>query len=195
MAISSLTSSLSVQAAWNAVNAITGLSEGVGNSNTVTKRSSLGTAAAAAAAGGANQVASWIQTISASGSASIDLTSVTNALQQTAVSLARVKAVFIQLLSVADDADIGTAATHVEVGNAASNCWASQSDKGWMKTVTQNLEDVNGVFVIPSGGFLAFGTDNAAGVAVDSTHKVLKIANGDGAVTAKVRVTLIGSDA
>ena len=99
------------------------------------------------------------------------------------------KAVIIQLLSAADTDEsgtaLGTAAEYITVGAAATNQFITQSGTGFLGGTAHTFD-------IPNGGFLAFAVGNAAGVAVDGTHKSLKIANGSSTLSAKVRITLIG---
>lgn len=187
MALDSLTGcSIAVSLNWTAAKNITGTDYApINNASNVRKSCSLGTAAANAAAGGADELASFIQSIAASGSATIDLTSFTDILNIAASSFVRVKAILIRLMSVADDAAVGTACSGITIGNAASNQFISQSGTGWLSTATSVID-------VPGGGFIAFGVANAAGVAVDGTHKSLKVLNLDGAVAAKVQISLIG---
>lgn len=186
MALDSLAAALTVGLNWTAQKDITGSDyQPLTNATNISKKSTLGTSANNNALGGANELASFVQSISASSSATIDLTSLTNILQATGVSLARVKAVVIRLLSATDDSVIGTAASSITIGNNASNDWTSQSGTGWLGTATST-------FVIPNGGVLAFATANAGGVLVDATHKIIKVANADASLAAKVQITLIG---
>lgn len=188
MALDSLTSQLSVSMNWTAQKNIAGSTDYSPNQNntTITKKSSVGTAAANAAVGGGDELASWVQTIAGGGTATVDLSSLTNILQTTAISLARVKGIMIRLLSTTDDATNGTACTHIVVGNAASNAWTSQSGgRGWLTSSTHTFD-------IGNGGAVAFLFPTAAGVLVDGTHKNILITNGDGSVSAKVQISLHG---
>lgn len=183
----SLAASVTIGAQWTARNNVTGHGPN-SNVSTPNKAIALGTAAANAAANGSNEVYSTIATITASSSTTLDLTSLANILGTT-ISFARIKAIIIQLLSAADTDEsgtaLGTAAEYVTVGAAATNQFITQSGTGFLGGTAHTFD-------IPNGGFLAFAVGNAAGVAVDGTHKSLKIANGSSTLSAKVRITLIG---
>lgn len=133
-------------------------------------------------ANGVNVVYSALLTIAASGSTTVDLTSITEVLGSSK-TFARIKAVVIQLLSVADDSANGSACSSVTVGNAATN-----ANKLFFTAGTDSIDLANGDVV-------AWGTGAAAGIAVDGTHKNVKILNNDGAVGAKVLLTVLGADA
>lgn len=109
MALSSLTGNLTATANWTAQNNLTGSTYNpVQNSSRISKSCNIGTAAANAAAGGADQLFSFQQTISAAGSATIDLYAMTNILQQTSQAIVRLKGYMIQLLDATDDSTITT---------------------------------------------------------------------------------------
>jgi hypothetical protein len=142
---------------------------------------------------GINQIVSVVTTIAASGSLSIDLTALTNLLQQASVNLARVKAIILRVLSVADDATNGTAAVGVTVDNTVANALSSQANSGWFNNAAEGA-GAGSRFCIPNGAILVFATPSAAGVLVDGTHKIIKLTNLDGAVTVAVQYTIFGSD-
>ena len=154
------------------------------NNPSPSKAISLGTAAANNAAGGADEAALFLVSIAASSSATVDLTSITDILNQSA-SLARGKHIRIQLLSASDDTVNGTAASYVTIGNNGSNDWVSQGGTGWFHGATSSFD-------VPNGGYMEFGVGNGAGVAVDGTHKIIKIANADAGLAAKVQISLCG---
>lgn len=187
MGLSSLANSgITVKDSWTAQNNITGSDYSpITSSGTITKAVTQGTAAANAAVGGADEKISFIQSIGASASVSIDLTALTDVMQTAGVSLARVKTILIRLLNVADDSVVGTAASSITVDATITNGLTSQSGSGWLTNSTSKFD-------VPSGGFVAFGTVTAAGVLVDGTHKILKLTNNDGALTAKVQITIDG---
>lgn len=152
----------------------------------ISKTETVGTSNANGAVGGCDELISKVYSINASSSITIDLTSLTDILLQTGVSLARVKGIMIRLLSATDDTVIpGTAAAYITVGNNGANDFVSQSGTGW-------LNGASSAFDIPNGGALAFLCPNAGGVIVDGTHKIIKIANGDGALVAKAQVSILG---
>lgn len=133
-------------------------------------------------ANGVNVVYSALLTIAASGSTTIDLTSITEVLGSSK-AFARIKAVIIQLLSTADDSTNGSACSGITVGNAAST-----PNKLFMHAGTDTFDLAN-------GDIIAWGTGAAAGIVVDSSNKGIKIVNNDGAVGAKVLLTVLGADA
>src|SRR5262245_46371721 len=185
MALSSLSSSIKLVVSWVAQKVITGSDYApTANSTNINKTVALGTSSANNTAGGSDEVVSFIQSINASSSATIDLTALTDILGA-ACTLARVKGIVIRLLSVADDAVVGTAAAFLTIGNNAANDFISQAGSGWLASATSVLD-------VPNGGFVAFSTPSALGVAVDATHKIIKILNGSASVAAKVQISLIG---
>lgn len=199
-ALSSLTATVLAGVQWTAAKSITGSDYAQNtNSTNLRKTLSIGTSAANAAAGGSDELYSAVTSLSASSSSSIDLTSIANILATSGVSLARVKAIMIRLLSTTDDSSIGTAATAINIDNTVSNALSAQSSLGgWFNnanegTATGGAGDATGSkFLIANGAVLLYATPVAAGILVDSTHKVIKLTNLDGAVTAKVQVTVIG---
>ncbi len=203
MALSTLAGTINSIFQWTATLARTGLNYApVTVPDNFAKAMKFGTAAANAALtngiAGADEVVSKIYVITSSGNASIDLTSLTDVVGQTAITLARIKGICIRLLSVADDATNGTAATSVTIDNTVTNALHAQSHSGWFDNANEGLAtggmgDATGSKItIPSGGMLLYALPNAAGVVVDSTHKIIKVVNNDGGVSAAVQVTLIG---
>src|SRR5262245_33557169 len=181
MAFDAFTGTLTVNAGWNASKNVSGLTNPNNNTNNNVKQMafSLG----AAVAGGVNELYTTLLSIAGGGNASIDLTAITDILGATGISLARVKAIVIRLLSTADDATLGTAASSITIDNTVANALSSQAGSGWFGNAAEGAAN-GSKFTIPNGGFLAFGTPGANGVLVDSTHKVIKIVNNDGSVTA-----------
>lgn len=189
MALSSLTFKSTVNISINAQNNLTPTNLGpVQNSSNLSKVNSLGTAAADAAVGGADEVFSYIISIAGSGTATLDLTNQTDVLNVASVSLARVKDVQFQLLSTTDDTVNGTTCTSVTMGNNGSNDWVSQSHNGWFLTNTSNFD-------LPNGSLMRFSTPSATGNVVDSTHKIIKFTNNDSTNTAKIQPTICGGTA
>lgn len=81
------------------------------NTLSISKRYSFGTDAANNITGGGDEVFSFQQAISSSSSATVDLTAMTNLLNQTAVAIVRIKGYQIRLLSATDDSTISPAPT------------------------------------------------------------------------------------
>lgn len=191
-AISSLSATFTGSITWNAANSLTG-SEYSQNTNSTNLRKAMtgGTSVANAVAGGGDELYSAVTSLAFGASASIDLTSLTDILQTSGVSLARVKWIMIRVLSTTDDSSIGTAATPLLIDNTVTNALSSQSSAGWFANAAEGA--ANGSrFHVPNGGILLFGTPSAAGLVVDGTHKIIKFTNSDGAVTMKVQLTVFG---
>ena len=117
--INTLTGTISTEFKWTASNNLTGaVYNPIQNSGDIRKNYNLGTAAANGASGGCDEIFSFQQTIAGGGSVTIDLTQMTNILQQTAVNIARIKGYQIRLLNATDDSTITTpAAVSVTVTN------------------------------------------------------------------------------
>lgn len=188
-ALDSLTAFFSYVLNWNAAKNVTG-TKAITSQDTWTKKAGYSTAIANATQGGANEQVALTQTVSASSSVSIDLTSLTDVVGTGSVTGARVKAIVLHLLSATDDTVLGTAAASVTIDNTVTNALSAQSHSGWFDNAAEGAAN-GSKFTIPNGGWLAFGTDNAGGVIIDSTHKVAKLTNNDGALAAKVRVGLV----
>lgn len=146
----------------------------------------FGTSNANAVVSGADEVVSFLQVIAPGGSATINLQSVTNIMQQSGVRLARLKAYKIRLLIAtgtqgAVDTVNGTPCSSITVGNAGAN--------------PNNLElSANGTVTINSGGSHQHFDPTAAGFAlVSNAAKNVLITNNDGANAAAVQVTLVGA--
>lgn len=120
----------------------------------------------------ANKVYSESVNIAASGSESDDLTSLTDALGA-AMDCAAVKAVVL----FADATNVN----NIVVGNAAATIWSAPFDA-----------DTDTITIQP-GGKLILENPTAGGWTVDSTHKLLKLANSSSgsAVTGKLFVICI----
>ncbi len=177
--LDTLTFKQTVSANWNAQQNSEGNSPTM-NNTTIAAGISLGTSVAPGVAGGADQLQSEVLTIAASGNTVVNLAATfTNIVNVENATWARIKSVTIRLLSVADDSVNGTNCASITVGNTGANGWTSQAGSGWFNNVSSSMD-------VPNGGVLAFGVPNAAGVAVDATHKLLTIVNNDNAVAAAV---------
>lgn len=192
VALDSLAVSFKVLMGWTATKNIVG-SDYTPNTNatTISKAGTLGTSVANAVAGGGDELYSAVTSLAGSASASIDLTALVDILGQAAMLFARVKVILIRVLSVADDAVIGTAAVGVSIDNTVVNGLSSQANSGWFSNAAEGGAS-GSRFTIPNGGALAFFTPAGAGVLVDGTHKIIKLTNLDGAVTIKVQVSIAG---
>ncbi len=144
MAITSLTVTAAGTQQWTASNTITGLSSPTVNSGRNNKQQNYANTIANNALGGADEYFNFLLTISGGASATLDLTTMTNVLQQTSVSIVRVKAYQFQLLDVADDATNGTACsgiTYGAMGTAVAN--SCQLDLGAGSGLTVNVTSVS----------------------------------------------------
>lgn len=183
--ISSLVGSISDSLRWSAANNITG-QQPLQQGDNVATDYNFGTLNSNDVSGGADEVASFLQMIAAGGSATINLRSITNILQQTGVALARLKGYKIRLLAASGNGAIdsvnGTTCSSISVGNAAVAANPLEMGAG---TTT---------YTIKNGGSHQHFDPSAAGfvTVTDSSRNVL-IANNDGSVAAAVQVTLIGA--
>ena len=192
MALDSLAATFKLQLGWTAQKNITGSDYSPNqNSTTISKSGTIGTTAANNAAGGGDELYSAVTSLAGSASASIDLTAVADILNQSGISLARVKAIVLRVLSTTDDAVIGTAAVGVAIDNTVANALSSQSNSGWFSNAAEGAAN-GSKFTVPNGGAVAFFTPSATGVLVDGTHKIIKLTNLDGAVTLKAQLSVVG---
>ncbi len=188
--ITSVTASFGMSPQWTASQPISGASSAVNPVQSVTQftgRSSY--TATGHIANECNQISSKIFSVGAGGTNAIDLSAAfVNVVGNPTATWARIKAVYIQLLSVAQDVTNGTACSSITIGNNGGNDWISQSFSGWLGAAAS-------VFDLANGQQMSWSTDNAVGTVVDGTHKIMKLTNNDGAVAAAVEITLIGADA
>ena len=183
--ITTLSGSISDGFRWTASNNITA-QQPLTQGDSVQTNYIFGTSIASSSSGGADEIVSFLQVIAPSGSATINLQSITNILQQVGIALARVKGYKIRLLAAsgrgAVDAVNGTACSSIQVGNAGSN--------------PHRLElgaDAH-TYRINNGGSHQHFDHSAAGFAVvTATARNVLITNNDAAVAAAVQVTLVGA--
>lgn len=120
MALSTLTAKLTTAVNWNAgLDQSAGLSQPVVNQNAFTKTENFGTAAGNSTSGGGDEIFFFDQAIVAGGSATIDLTGMTDVISQ-AVAIVRIKGVQVRLLSGSDDSSLSpvpTASSTISVTN------------------------------------------------------------------------------
>ena len=182
--ISTLGGSIGDSIRWNASNNILAQNP-ISQGDSISTSFEFSTDAANNAVGGADELVSFLQSIAPGGSATVDLKSITNILQQAGVALSRIKGYKVRLLAAsgrgAVDSTNGTACSSITVGNAGSN------------PNTLELGGTNPTFTINSGGSHQHFDPSAAGfAAVTHTAKNVLITNNDGLVAAAVQVTLIG---
>ena len=130
---------------------------------------------------GANEFASFFNTITAGGSLTINLQSLTDILGFTGIVLLRVKGYRLWLLSVADDATNGTVASSVTIGNAGANPFPFELGAGSQTRTLQN------------GDSISYETGSAAGLAVSAGALNVKIQNNDGGNAACVLFDIFGA--
>jgi len=183
--ISSLSGNLSSSISWTASNDITAQQPLMQGDN-VQSNYAFSTLAANNAVGGADEIVSFLQTIAPSGTATINLKSITNIMQQSGIALARLKGYKIRLLAASGKGAVdpvnGTACSSISVGNAAANPNPLEMDAG---TTT---------YTIKNGGDHQHFDPSAAGfVLVTNTTNNVLITNNDASVAAAVQVTLVGA--
>lgn len=180
MALSSLSGSIQVSATWNASNNITGSDyQPVSNATSIRKTSAYSSGIANTAEGGADELVSYLITISASANTTINTSSLTNILQQSSINLTKIKGYLFRLLSVDDDSTNGTNCSSVSVGNGT---FANQQNLGL---------SVNSTYTIYNGSAWSYTDERAAGINT-VTANLIKILNNDGTNTACVQVTFFG---
>lgn len=178
--LDSLTSSWSFNFSITASKNVTGTNfAAVSAADNITKSYSF---TVGVAAGQCNQYYRQVHVITASGTATIDLTNFTNSANQSASSFARVKAIRFRLLTAADDATNGTAASQVTIGNAGSNPFPMFLGAGTHTIVLKNGDSVQ------------YADSSAGGIAVSGSAKNILITNNDAAVSAAVEVIVIGGE-
>ncbi|MDE2103625.1 MAG: hypothetical protein KGL39_40680, partial [Patescibacteria group bacterium] len=117
-----LTSSVGTSFGWTAQQNLTGsVYSPIQNSGSILKKQSLGTTLGNTTSGGADQVFSFQQGITAGSSATIDLSAMTNLLNVASVSIVRIKAYQIRILSASDDPTISPAPTATSTATVTNN--------------------------------------------------------------------------
>lgn len=182
--ISNLTGSIADSIRWSASNDITA-QQPITQGDSIQTSYEFSTDNDNDAVGGADELVSFLQTIAAGGSATIDLMSVTNIMQQAGVALARLKGYKIRLLAAtgrgAVDSVNGTACSSITVG-------------GGSNANGLEMTAVDDTYVVKSGGSHQVLDPTAAGFAlVTPSTKNLLITNDDGSVAAAVHVTIFGA--
>jgi hypothetical protein len=198
--INTLSGSFTITQNWSASNNLTGQAyQPIQQSGTITAKYSLANTVGNAVAGGSDEYASYILTINASSLATVNFSSITNIMQQTGVSLARIKAYSIQLLSVANDSVNGTACSSITIGNLGTaignnNALELGAGTGLAVNTTQSAGAINTVALNTGGtgyppsavfafnilgagtGAVAMATTNSTGV----VNTVVFVAGGGG---------------
>lgn len=132
------------------------------------KKQTYGTSALNNALGGADEFVAALVTLTNGSASTINLSSLTNIVQQTAVALARVKGWSLRLLSLTDDTVYGTAAVSVTVGNSGT---APFLFNNWSSGATQTIYN---------GGVMEYFDQQAAGFVVTSgSNDRIRVLNND----------------
>jgi hypothetical protein len=177
MALDSFTGFIEIAANANVSDTLTGFTNAIRFNNTKRKRQSFDVGTGAEQC---QELYAAIVSLAGAANTSIDLSAFTDALGRTSQAMTKLKGVYIHLLSTADDADNGTAASSVTIGNGTN------PQKMFMDADADT-------FTLLNGEGIAWFTPAAAGKTIDGTHKTIKILNNDASVTAKVMVLLYGS--
>lgn len=135
------------------------------------------TANANAASLGANEIYSAITTVTASGNSTVNLQSLVDFVDQSGITLVRVKGFIIRLLSQADDSTTGTQASSVTINGAGTNL-----------AVLPGITNLT----LSNGDVFAWATPSATGITVSSTTENIYIANNDASHSAAVQITVVG---
>lgn len=165
--ISTVTASMKASFLWQCGNSLTGSAyQQTTNNGGIAASYPFGTAAANSAVAGADEVFTFQQAISGAGSATVDLTAMTNILQQATVNIVRIKGYMIRLLSAANDGTItvppATAIAVTNIGPATPSP-LDFGNGGTGATVTMSVGStivtgvavgVGGTGFPPSAGFL-----------------------------------------
>lgn len=164
---------------WSAQNAITGTDYApITNPGNVSVSERWLDTTSVTAAGGADQLVSYIVTIAGGGNTTLDVSALTNILGASA-TMARLKGWQFRLLSTEDDATNGTNCSGVTIGNAAAN--------------QQSLNmATNNVFTLYNGDFQMYGGPRTAGFTVDASNRNIFINNDDANNSAAIQITLVG---
>jgi hypothetical protein len=187
--ISSVSATISTEFKWTVSNTLTG-----GNYNPTTnagdlrKSQGFGTNVSNTTSGGGDEVFSFQQAISPGSSATIDLTAMTNLLQQTGVSIARIKGIQFRVLSGSDDTTLSPTPT--------STSTVTVSNEGL--AVPCQLDFGNGgsgltLALTTSGGAITSVALGAAGSGYPPSNTFLVTPNQSGGSGALVAVTTNGS--
>lgn len=184
MAINTLSGSLTIQDGFNAAFAAPATALPlVALTNSATTSLPVKWPTSGSGAAQCNEVAAGIQNIAANTSATINMASLTDVLNQTGVVLVRLKKYVFANLSTGQDATGGGNASSVVIGNAATIPHPLDMSSN---TTTKTLFN---------GDVTCWGTASAAGIAVNTAAGGcnIKIANSDVTNAASVYYSLAGA--
>jgi hypothetical protein len=182
MALASLTYTRQMGLNASGASASTGVAGASFNVNQV-QQFSLGKSATNTQPGGADEIYSTVLQIAASGNATINLKSFTDALGVAGIAAARVKAWSIRLLGASqqspDGSITGNACSQITVGNAGSAPFPF------------NMSSATTTFTVPNSSEDAYNDGSANGIAVSAGTENVLITNNDGANQANVLVIFV----
>ncbi len=179
--LSTLVATISTEFKWQSGINLTGsVYNPIQNTGDIRKNQNLGTAAGNTASGGADELFSFQQGITAGNSATIDLTTMTDIMQRTNTAIVRIKGYQIRLLSAADDPTISptpTATSTITVTNNGPTLPAALDFNTAGSGLTLNVTNSGGVI-----NAVAIGT--AGSGYIKSAHFIVSPnqASGSGAV-------------
>lgn len=172
---------LTLTAAWDVVKSVTGFN-GVRSNESVSRivNFTLGTGADQC-----NEIYSAVLTVNAATTTDFDLTpTLTNVVNDVTITLARIKMIMIELLTATDTDPAGSV-----IGSSASSItvFGDANSTPFLNTAATTTTLGNGDAVV-------FLRRSATGIVVTgATGDILQIQNNDGAVAAKIRVTIFGA--
>ncbi len=167
----------------SASNPVTGSSNSpISGGTNYKKTQTYGTSVGNSTLGGADEFISLVGAIGTSGAVTVNLSNITNILQQTGVALARVKAWALRNLSVIDDPVNGGAASSFDVGGAAPGQF------------TFNWGGSNPKQTIYNGGIASYFDTQPGGFLVTlTTADKIRILNNDSINVGGYEVDLFGA--
>ncbi len=189
MGLSLLTATPQDNMSWVAQNNLTGSNYSpITNQGRTTKQVAYTSTIANAAAGGANELVSYLVSVTASGNTTVNLQAVTDILNTANVNLARVKGYSIWLLSTTDDATYGT--------NCSSIRWGGGTTPVQFNLTTTDAANTGNTaaMTIFKGGIVQYFDQTAGGFTTSNTARNLFFLNNDATNAAKIELTLIAAD-
>lgn len=134
-------------------------------------------------AGAIDFIHSQLYSITASGTTTIDLSSIVNVVQDTVTTVARIKGLYFNLVSATQDTTYGTACSQVTIGAAGAN------------PHTMFLGGTTPTIVLKAGCQVGWADPGATGFAVSGGAKNILVTNNDASVAAALLVAIFGATA
>jgi hypothetical protein len=189
-----------VTLSWTAQNNLTGTDyQPLTNQGSISKQITYTQAVSNSALTGADLMASYIVTVSAGSATTIDLTAITDMLQRSSQTFARVKAMLVRLLNVADDSTNGTACTSVTVGHsgqAVTNLFPfnTTAGSGLTVAVTVTGDAITGVSIGAAGsGYPKSSYFLVAAIQSTASQGIIAVTTNSSGVPTAVAVVAGGS--